>query len=358
MAYTLRNPIYVSIPAGKYTITDDLNNVVYVGRVDNIPGENLTYVQVDLAPIFRQLVKPINYANYFDSRYNSLIDSDTQTRIEKLLKLNYGNTTIEYTVIWDYEYEYDLNDEEYFYVASYGVQDYVYPNQYLPLNVFNNDREINYIEYNALINDDFISDYGDSDSDGSDIDGDGSYEWLYEYEVEPSHNFFVNSLVPKRVGIENISYVIDDFEVISSYDYHYCIPNNTATLYWINLRGGLSWCHFDCKNVTTNNITRNQIQHDAPLNNKTAFGIDNYNVQFYKSYTLNTNYLSDEQSEKIQSLFKSPKVWMQIYSEDETTNIFSVVVTDTKSEEKNFKNDKLFNYTVNVRESKTENIYA
>lgn len=355
MAHTLRNPIYVSMPAGDYYIRDEKGDTVYKGRVDNIPGDTSTNIQVDLAPIFRQLVKPVDYSLYLEDAYNSIWDTNNVNNIiRKFTLVTSDNNENEFDLLWNYKYEYNLeNENNYFWNYAVGVQDYLYEGQMFPVYVLNNATEFSniIIERTITDNNDFttIRPFHNYSMDGA-----------------SNHNFFLNTRVPffNNVKSAKLQYFISNNDVIQdltpNYPVKLCKQKSAVTLYWLNLNGGLSWCHFDCKNIKNTNITRSQIEHNTALNQYTKFGLDNYHVSSYNSYTINTNLLSDVQSKRIQDLFISPKVWMHIYDYDNLKNgkIISVVVTDKKVEEKNFNNNKMFNYTVNVRQSNTENIYA
>ena len=357
MAHTLRNPIYVSMPAGDYYIRDEKGDTVYKGRVDNIPGDTSTNIQVDLAPIFRQLVKPVDYSLYLEDAYNSIWDTNNVNNIiRKFTLVTSDNNENEFNLLWNYKYEYNLeNENNYFWNYAVGVQDYLYEGQMFPVYVLNNATEFSnvVIERTITNNNDFTTTRPFHD---------------YSMDGASNHNFFLNTRIPffnnNNVKSAKLQYFINNNEVkqdlTPNYPVKLCKPKSAVTLYWLNLNGGLSWCHFDCKNIKNTNITRSQIEHNIALNQYTKFGLDNYHVSSYNSYTINTNLLTDEQSKRIQDLFVSPKVWMQIYDYDnlEYGKIISVVVTDKKVEEKNFNNNKMFNYTVNVRQSNTENIYA
>lgn len=352
MAHTLRNPIYVSMPAGDYYIRDEKGDTVYKGRVDNIPGDNSTYTQVDLAPIFRQLVKPVDYSLYLQYTYIGIWDTDNVNNIQRKFTLVTPDAyEVEFDLLWNYKYEYALEDEDdYFQNYAVGVQDYLYEGQMFPVYVLNNATEIT----SVVVTEDIIT--------NDDLDA-GSNLYTYNMSGASNHNFFLNTRVPYHSDVKEVklSYWLNAVKAITPiYPVKLCKPKSAVTLYWLNLNGGLSWCHFDCKNIKSSNITRSQIEHNIAPNQYTKFGLDNYHVSSYNSYNLNTNFLTDEQSKRIQDLFVSPKVWMQIYDYDNLQygKTISVVVTDNKVEEKNFKNDKMFNYTVNVRESKSENIYA
>lgn len=338
MAYTLRNQILVPL-VGEYQISDaSTGEILYNGRADIMPNETEA-TPIDIAPIIRQLVKPLPYGNHFMHTTQRIVEGyETKLNIKDSGNVDWQDVVF----IWDYNYKYDLSEEDYCYVANEGIQDYVYEGQYFPINVVNVAKYFGVIQlyeedYNAT-----SGDYGRS------------------FVVDDMVSFFGNA--PLNDNIPDGFYVYwgndnNDDKITRRYQFRKCIPQNTVTLYYINMRGGLSWVHCDCKNIIEENITRNQITHQPSIDDYTKFGLDNYNIQTYKSYTLNTNWLDDEQSMLIQELFKSPRVWLQNYTIEPDT-LISVVLTDTKVTHKNKANDKLFNYTIKCRDSKNENIYA
>lgn len=359
MTYTLRNSIKLLVQEGEYKILDSTGQVVYSGRADKNPSLTSTsnWVVIDFAPIFRQLVKPVNYTTVIDNNTFAIPDTTGSFLIRQYFTIVQGEDTINQLYIyWDYKYEWNYNDLDYCEIHSYGIQDYVYTRQLVPLYIRNNSETITKLYFNE---EEWLDDmvlggntietlnidvYGGLSAGARVVNTIGTLEeGATVYVRWTTDNETVNDMIPK-------------------YKLRQCHDKDVVTLYWLNLNGGLSWCHFDAKFVESNNITRNQITHQANFDydDRGQFGIDNYNIKSYKSWVLNTNWLNDRQSELIQDLFKSPKVWMQKYDHDNLENglITSVVLTDTKSTLKTFKNDKMFNYTVNIRESKTENIYA
>lgn len=141
----------------------------------------------------------------------------------------------------------------------------------------------------------------------------------------------------------------------TQYDIRLCVPDNVVTLYFINMAGGITWCHCDKKNTKTLKVTRNQITHNSVIDKPAEFGIDNFMNSTYYEYTLNTDWLDDEQMTKLQELFKSPKVWMFDYT---TETMKSVILTENNYNVKTKLNQRMFNYTIKVQDSQTYNIYS
>lgn len=334
MAYTLRNKIEFDIE-GQYKILDEEGNIVYNGRVDLLPDGDVD--TLNFAPIFRQLVKPLKYENYLTGINYRVVNTDR--RYDIINDTTGLDETI--TIFWDYS-----NDDfsgSYNRCINWGIQNTVYQDQYFPLNYNNNTTvytNIDLVEENM-------------ETSAEDI-------WV-NFAVNTNRSFFLMCNIGTIENNRKYYYIDPNTNQKLSDDYYgnECRPSNLVTLYFINANGGLSWVHCDKKKIINNNITRNQIEHQTESGGyETHFGIDNYCIQNFRSFTLNTDFLSNEQSIKIQELFKSPKVWLQEYIDSYESTIISVVLTDTKVTIKNRDNDKLFNYTINCRESTTENIYA
>ena len=137
-----------------------------------------------------------------------------------------------------------------------------------------------------------------------------------------------------------------------------CAPENTVILYYVDENGALAWLICDGKNTVTRNISRAQITHENNNDCEDAykFGLDNYGIETYDAYTLNTGYLTDIESRRAQFLFQSPKVWLYELNSfgTEYTFIKAAVLTDTSVAIKNKKsNGNLFNYTIKCRTSNT-----
>lgn len=299
-------------------MSDDYQDILYNGKATATKN-------IDLTPIFRQLVRPTNY---------SFIHGDVgSVNICEFYYATGDRTPVLYEVLWDYKD--NLQKTSTFDVFNYGIQDYVYNGQWFPLVIYN-----------------------DSDShttvDLMEIDEQGYGGSNKTFRVPSKGSYFLNAKLYIADEGTSVHYESNNgLKLSNTYKCRLCVPDNTITLYYINKSGGLSWVHCDKKNIKETNITRNQIEHRT--SNTSQFGIDNYHIQTYKSYTLNTGFLTDTQSELIQELFISPKVWLFDYKERTPKTI---VLTDTKTTVKNFSNDKMFNYTINCKDSIVENIFA
>lgn len=311
--YSLNKPIDISVGANTtFAIkSDDWVDILYSGT---------TYRnRVDILPILKQIT-PLPTYEFGDDliKYNY-----NEFAIEK------NNTTENFSTIWDYKDTINGEDSQ-FIVTSYGIQDYIFYDQYFPLSV------INIYDHTGSV---YLTEEEDEYTGGN----------IDMFTINLQIPFYIMKKVNNAFRENNYVYyrISGKGNITKKYKTMPCRPDNLITLYYINKQGGLCWVHCDMKNIISNNIKRNQIEVNE--------GIRNYNIQNYKSYVLNTNFLTDEQSEQIQDLFISPKVWLFDYISETP---YPVVITDTKSTIKNRMNDKMFNYTINCRDAQTENIFA
>lgn len=327
--YTLKYDIRIGTDPGNYRIEDDSGTVLFSGKASTTPI-NQDWAYMELLPTFQQLVAPIDYGRYLNLSVAAFWDTDFVHNIESRFKVITPSSIImNMNVIWNYSDD-DFVDEAFDKTANYGIQKYIYTGQLFPLLRYNN-----YVNHGLvkLVNE---------------------YNIMYSFQPNNARNFYGHVKISEPEG--KIWWIDEEGDPLTpTYDIRGCVPNGTVTLYFINKEGGLCWCHFDGNNHVNNNIGRTQITHKNTWTDTKKFGIDNYHITNYKSYELNTDWLNDEQSEKIQDLFYSPKVWMYDYATDK---IKSVIITDTTSNIKTYQNNKLFNYTIKCRESMTENIYA
>ncbi len=313
-SYKTGEPIYVNMPVGYFEIQDiNTDTLLYSGSIYSPTGA--TSVKVDMAPVIRQLV-PV-------PDYRSLLDGSAQTAADERARefviytdLDKPSPTIvaQFLVRWNYS-----PNPLPIGIYGGGVQDYVYAGQPFPINSRNE------VEYE-----------------------DPNYDVLLYYYAAPDSR--------ARGGCAKYLAIRTTMGDERRYRVRDCAPPNAVTLYYVDREGALSWVHCDRKNVAKQNITRSQITRANQIDKPTHFGIDNYHVETYLSFTLNTGYLSDGESRRIQDLFTSPKVWLYDYAEQK---YMSVVITDTSNDVKNKSNSgTLFNYTIKCRQSQTYEIVA
>ena len=132
-----------------------------------------------------------------------------------------------------------------------------------------------------------------------------------------------------------------------------CPPDNLYTLYYVNMNGGIDFVHCTGTFKKKTNVSRNTFTASPVIDNPAKHSMINYSTDTYTSYTLNTGFMTDKQSESFQDIFKSPSVWLYDYR----TGIFTAInITDTSSDVKRKDLNHLFNYTISARDSQTYTI--
>lgn len=321
-------PIVMPIPtSADYQILDSRNNVVYVGRTAQMPNQT-GVPQVDIAPIIRQLVPVPDYGNvlqnvdYGDSGKNN----EPQLHNFTLVTANPdpNSTALEVRTRFGVRWAYDGYPMESIPsgILGGGVQGYVYDYQIFGVSTFDEEIRVSNITW---------------------ISGTNA-GWVYDlYDASKESQLLIKGA---------------NGNILRTYDIRNCNPENTVILYFVDDDGGLAWIICDGKNTVTRNISRAQITHENnnDSDNAATFGLDNYGIETYDAYTLNTGYLTDIESRRAQALFQSPKVWLYELNSfgTEYTFIKAAILTDTSVEIKNKKsNGNLFNYTIKCRTSNT-----
>ena len=130
------------------------------------------------------------------------------------------------------------------------------------------------------------------------------------------------------------------------------VCTGSAALYYVNRLGVWDYFLLEGNVVKNSGIERSYFTRDAvnkPLGQK-----DSYQSQVKTSWTLNTGYLTDEQSETLaEHLLSSNQVYLQDFK---TGKLIPVILTTTSTEVKNYRNGrKLAQYTITA-ENKTQDL--
>lgn len=134
----------------------------------------------------------------------------------------------------------------------------------------------------------------------------------------------------------------------------FCVPDNTYILYYLNTFGAIDYIICDKKNTVEYNEDRHSMTRYANINDRTKHGKIDYLMNQTIKYKLNTDIMSDEQSQKMYRLFNSPYVW--IYDFDKN-RMESVNIVDKSLKIKKFETDRVYNYTITVESSQTFTIH-
>lgn len=162
------------------------------------------------------------------------------------------------------------------------------------------------------------------------------YGWYVEFEI-----------------IDGISSMFESSYTFTDICYKY--PINI--LYYLKRNGNIGYFHFDL--VSTSDVTKQS--NTVRLNPNTLVGgvyshfkssREKYTVstQTTKNITLNSNWITETQSNALEELFDSPVVWLK----DSTGEYLPVTIKDTTYKLNTHKVEKLFNYTINLEFDRQE----
>lgn len=129
-----------------------------------------------------------------------------------------------------------------------------------------------------------------------------------------------------------------------------CLPENSYILYYVNTLGAVDYIICDKKNSVTYNAERHSMTRYATIQDRTAFGKLNYLNNSTRTWTLNTDIMDDEQSKQMYKVFNSEYMWLYDCDKGQMN---SVVLEDASLKIKRFDADKIYNYTITVKESQT-----
>lgn len=202
-----------------------------------------------------------------------------------------------------------------------------------------------------------LQDTGGTWNDEEDI---GFLYW-YDYESTPSSYTSLNlndkvndHSVPGaryvRTGLGNglVTNMINATAAQTGYDESYC---GRYGITYLNRRGGYDFFLFEGKCYKTDEYDIYKFNRSYD-NTRNGFGSTRYMNVITPRWTLNTGWMSDEESLKFaKHVVGSNQVWLQ---DLQTGKTFPVVIEDTETEYKTFENNKMFNYTLTVAKSQEE----
>lgn len=177
---------------------------------------------------------------------------------------------------------------------------------------------------------------------------DGLIQWPGEFSKAFSYDFFIYSTQPK----EGFSYdiIINGVKyTVANTCYNYC-------LYYINQWGGYDYMLFAGKEMETDNLSRLSFKKPYVVNSQ-EFGQVDYQTTINETWSLNTSWMTDIQSDKLKHLFSSNKIWMQdLNDSSKIPHLIPVNITNSTYEHKTWKNQgrKLYSFTIDIKASQTK----
>lgn len=202
-------------------------------------------------------------------------------------------------------------------------------------------------------------------------------EILLEDDNGNSHQFFVGSsdlstdklkyfnCAPRKVREYGLSwtnkYYITAFKDGVQYAYKYtiqveCEPKyQPMQLIYLNKLGVWDYITFfkrssESSNVTSTNYFNSSLSlgnSSTPVTYNRELGeMRSFNANGYRTYTLNTGFVNEGERERIEQLLLSERVIM-----DTGTSIYAVMIENKSIDMKKSVNEKLINYTIQVRDA-------
>lgn len=135
---------------------------------------------------------------------------------------------------------------------------------------------------------------------------------------------------------------------IGSTVYTVAQPCRRYVLYYRNIYGGWDSFLFEGTGKRTDTLTRHEAQRSYDNRDSTGRGTVNYINEVERGYSLNTGWLTDAQSGRMESMLGSNEAYLL---DMETGLTWAAVLTGTGIEHKTYDNNgrRLINYAVNLR---------
>jgi hypothetical protein len=137
-------------------------------------------------------------------------------------------------------------------------------------------------------------------------------------------------------------------------------PINETQILFLDRAGSWSSYSFPLRQVESGAVTREAYRKELGNLKNGAYtyttldtGMTNWFISDTKSYTLNTNWMSDEMSVYFQELITSPQTYVKF---DGSNNFLACTITDSSYVVERAKNKKLIRKTINIRLANNDNI--
>ena len=130
---------------------------------------------------------------------------------------------------------------------------------------------------------------------------------------------------------------------------------------WLNNLGGRDWYTFIKRNTYTQNANRSTTyklpgywsaaNYSVAYNSPARYGTTTFKIDLTNTWTASTNWLSEEESEWLRSMFASPSLLAYLPGRTQPTLI---TITDATYSVENYARQKLFQYFVSFTESQPD----
>lgn len=169
----------------------------------------------------------------------------------------------------------------------------------------------------------------------------GAFSFAYSYDFDVTRQ----NMIPGTYSTLSI----EDDDRTFSYKYYVTDTCYKYALYYLNNIGGWDYMLFAGRELQKDDINRLQYKKEY-VSQALDWGRKNYLTQINEKWELNTSYIDNETSIKLQPLFSSNKIILQ---DLETSKLIPVNITNASVEHKNYRNQgrKLYSYTINLENS-------
>lgn len=237
-----------------------------------------------------------------------------------------------YYFVNDWSYTDDFNTG----VLSHHIlsDNKVYRGQWMPFSVFAFSESLS-IPYGVRYKDGTTDEYGDA------VDDWESTAYISSYRVET--DYFIKTRNEYVESIESVYIGDNEYEMVDDCKVKYMV-------YYVNPWGGMDWFPIKGRVTKSDNIT--PYTYTKNYNNTTLeFGKNRYLAEINRTYTLNTSWLTEEESNKMWYLLESNIVYLHNLESDE---LMPVVIKDTTVEHKDRTIlSSRIKYSINVELSQT-----
>lgn len=196
----------------------------------------------------------------------------------------------------------------------------------------------------------------------NDVGGAWNLRYMYlpigTYDIENVQSALMTGSTPSTVFNGAKSYTIQlrdssNDEVSELFTYNIdrvCTKYTPVRLHWLNALGGFDSFSFNLKSIEEDEIKRESyVKQHRTFNGTTyaytkdARGMVDYDVRKAKSLTINTDFLTDEQSAWMLDLVSSPIVYLE-----QNNELIAVSCRERKFKKQTSLNDKLPQYTFDI----------
>ena len=304
----------------------DIYYDVYNGRAWKRPSDNTIRVKInDICHNFVRHTLPL-----LSQEEYSAMKLPVTFYIHKLVDGNWEEVDrVEFVPDWSYDYKFDYASRS---GLSVPINGHIDNRQWLFWTNLNEEQVIAMVTLKSGDSFQIVADLSGSADFGNDFNND-----------------FARSL--RSTGLHTISINLSGWDidkvVIKNDVYKTASGCPRYCLYYLNAYGGWDSFLIEGSAKESDSLTRQTLSRKVDNTNPSNREKVNYMTEIVKRYTLNTSWLSDDESRRMHNLLNSTDVYMH---DLDNGQIVPVVLTNSTTEYKTFRNTggKLVSYSIEV----------